>query len=74
MVAEVVAVAVTAAQVEVVVVGKAAVAVEEAEEMAAPVAVVALVSQLGEARREYCPFHTMKQYSGITEHHLEIKT
>ena len=42
--AEVVEVAVTAAKEEVVVVGKAAVAVEEAEEMAAPVAVVALVS------------------------------
>ena len=41
---EVAGVAVTAAKEEVVVVGKAAVAVEEAEEMAAPVAVVALVS------------------------------
>ena len=36
--------AVAAAKVEVVAVGKAAVAVEEVEEMAAPVAVVALVS------------------------------
>ena len=37
-------VAVTAVKVEVVAVGKAAVAVEEAEEMAAPVEAVALVS------------------------------
>ena len=39
-------VAVTAAKEEVVVVGQAAVAVEEAEELAAPVAVVALVSSI----------------------------
>ena len=39
-------VAVTAMKEEVVVVGQPAVAVEEAEELAAPVAVVALVSSL----------------------------
>ena len=44
MVAEEAVVAVTAVKVEVVVVGKAVVAVEEAEEMAAPAAVEALVS------------------------------
>ena len=44
MVAEAQEVAVTAAEEEVVVAGQVAVAVEEAEEMAAPVAVVALVS------------------------------
>ena len=48
----------TAAKVEVEVVGKAAVAVEEAEEMAAPVAVVALV----------CSFwHVLRCKGGKTE-------
>ena len=53
-------VAVTAVKVEVVVVGKAVVAVEEAEEMAAPAAVEALVSSflecsLSEGKRKIAP-------------------